>query len=79
MIVAGAMLLQCRPRTSAFSKVPSRISMKSYLRITTTAGVIPNASNAFPRQPEESDHVERDGSRRGREMKGERPPEDKHR
>lgn len=31
MIGAGAMLLQCRPRTSAFSEVPSRISMKSYL------------------------------------------------
>ena len=31
MMGAGAMLLQCRPRTSAFSEVPSRISMKSYL------------------------------------------------
>lgn len=31
MIGAGAMLLQCRPRTSAESEVPSRISMKSYL------------------------------------------------
>lgn len=42
-------------------------------------GVIPNASNAFPRWPEESDHVGRDGFRRDREMKGERPTEDKHR
>lgn len=40
MIGAGAILLQCRPRTSAVSEVPSRISMKSYLCRDKSADVI---------------------------------------
>lgn len=76
MIGAGAMLLQCLPRTSAFSEVPSRISMKSYLKHTDVKKkIIPCGSQIeFALSL-----MQQEGITRGKEIKGEHWRVDKHR
>lgn len=90
MIGAGAMLLQCRPRTSAVSEVPSRISMKSYLihKKGDITEVISCCTEMFcHKHPSQnnlnfqctSSLMQQEEIKRGKEIKGEWWWGDKHR